>query len=693
MGNSFNIYYFFTLLGCLLCGVLFAWLLYGTSSSLSKLLRAGLAITRAITVTLILWLLFSPLINLVSYTLEKPIVIIAQDNSQSVGNFVPAEFNKEKYQQDLKELTQALSSQYDVRIYNFGDQVGNGLDFSYKGKLTNAAVLVNRLGDELINRNVGAVILASDGIFNRGGNPEGILSWKAPVYTIALGDTIPKKDLLIANVNSNDLVYLDNDFTLEVQVQAYACKGQRSKLSVTENGKTVHEELVSINENTYSKNIPVRLKASKLGQHHYNVSLSVLDGEISEKNNLKRVQIEVIDDRQKILIASAGPHPDIAALKSALVLNKHNEVSVVMNEDLQHADAKKYALIILYQLPGIPVDARTFIAQVSAAKVPVWYILGAQSNISQFNQVQSAVNLFGYNGTLKYTYSDINKSFSVFDLDAAARKAISEFDPLQSPSGQVKISGLSQSVFNQRLGKTATDQPQLFFVNTEGVKTGYLIGEGLWKWKLSEARENPGSPAFNSLISKIVQYLSVKDDKRKFKVYPAKQAFDENEQVVLNATLYNDSYQPVNTPDVNLELKDQRGRAYRYTFTRFESAYQLDAGILPAGNYTYTANTALGAQRYQLKGSFVVSVLDAEFQQTIANHHLLYQLSNQTNGKMYSPDQLLKIKDELAKSGQMKTLSFEDRRYEPLINFKWLFFLLLVLLSTEWFLRKRNAVQ
>jgi len=693
MGNSFNIFSFFILLGCLLCGLFFAWLLYGKNVAINKSLKIGLAVIRTITVTLILWLLFAPLVNTLSYTLEKPIIIIAQDNSQSVGNFMPAGFNKERYQQDLLELTKTLTSQYDVRTYSFSDKVSSGLDFAYKGKLTNAAILVSQLSDELMNRNVGAVILASDGIFNRGGSPVAIVNWKAPVYTVALGDTIPKKDLLIANVNSNDLVYLGNEFTLEVQVQAYASNGQQSILTVKEDGKTVHEELIKISENSYFKNIPVRLKASKLGQHQYNISLAAQKGEISVRNNWRSVSIEVIDNRQKILIAAAGPHPDIAALKSAVALNKHNEVSVVMNEDLQRTDPKEYALIVLYQLPGIQSDAKMFIAGAAAAKIPVWYILGGQSNISQFNQVQSAVNIFGNSGTLKYTYSDMSKSFSVFDLDAVSRKAIEEFDALQSPSGQVRISGLSQSVFNQRTGKTQTDQPQLFFTTKDGVKAGYLIGEGIWKWKLSEAREAPGSPVFNNLISRIVQYLAVKDDKRKFKVYPAKQAFDESERVMLNATLYNDSYQPVNTPDVNLELKDEKGKTYRYTFTRFESAYQLDIGILPAGNYSYTASTALAAQKYQVKGSFIVHLLDAEFQQTIANHHLLYQLSNQTGGKLYAPEQLLKIKNELAKSEHMKTLSYEDRRYEPLINFRWLCLLLLLLLSTEWFVRKRNAIQ
>ena len=139
-----------------------------------------------------------------------------------------------------------------------------------------------------------------------------------------------------------------------------------------------------------------------------------------------------------------------------------------------------------------------------------------------------------------------------------------------------KILGTQQVVLDQRNGKTKTDRPQLFFMNDNGRKVGYLIGEGLWKWKLSEARENTQTPVFNDLMGKVVQYLSVKDDKRKFKVRPVKNTFEENDQVLLNASLYNDSYQPVNTPDVNLLLKDEKGKTYNFTFSRYESSYQLN---------------------------------------------------------------------------------------------------------------------
>lgn len=691
MNDTFNFYSFLAFSGCLTAGLFFAWLLYGKNSNLTRPVNIGLAVIRTVTLTLILWLLFSPLIKQTSYTLEKPIVVIAQDNSESIAAFKSSGFDSLKYRKSLQQLQAELSEQYEVRAYSFSDRVVNGLDFSYKGKLTNAAQLISKLNDELLNKNVGAVIIATDGIFNRGGNPSQELALlKAPVYTIALGDTIPKKDILISSVNVNDLVYLDNDFRMEVQVQAFQCDGIPIRLTVLEDGKKIDEKTIQVNAAQFSKNIPVNLKASKIGQHKYTISLAPVDKEISTKNNVYQTLVDVIDERQKILIAAAGPHPDLAALKQAIGLNKHHEVSVVLNDALLKIDPKAYGLIILYQLPDNQFDAGSFLAKIKTAKVPLWYVVGMQSNPGRFNQVQQQVSFSG-NASPQYQYSAIDQNLSVFDLDPVSRKVIENFDPLQSPAGLFKILGTQQVVLDQRNEKAKTDRPQLFFMNDNGRKVGYLIGEGLWKWKLSEARENPQTPVFNDLMGKVVQYLSVKDDKRKFKVRPVKNTFEENDPVLLNASLYNDSYQPVNTPDVKLLLKDEKGKTYNFTFSRYESSYQLDAGVLPPGNYSYTASTTLGNQPYQDKGSFFVNTLTAEFQQTLANHQLLYQLANQTNGKLYLPDQLLKIKNDLLQSNQLKTLSYEDRKYEELINLKSLFVLIMVMLSIEWFVRKRNS--
>lgn len=692
MGNFFTATSILIFLGCLLLGGLYAWLLYGTNKNLNAKLKNALAAFRVVVIALIAYLLFAPLVKRISYNPEKPIIVIANDNSISVAAIKPAGFDQQKYKQDLNQLVSKLSEKYEVKTYSFSDSVKAGLDFTGNGKLSNASALVNKLNDELLNRNVGAVIMASDGIFNRGGNPLYELNKiKAPVYTIAMGDTVAKRDALIANVNYNNLAYLDNEFTLDIQIQAFESKGEVAALTVTENGSAVKKQSLTIDASSFVKDVQVKLKANKIGIQKYTINIAPLKNEITTKNNSQTIFIEVIDAKQKVLLASAAPHPDLATIKQAIEQNKNYEVTLALADDLNAIDPKQFTLAILYQLPSNTNLATPLINKLNEGKTATWYIIGAQTNTGAFNQYQKTLNISRGGNSVQEIFPYPDPNFTAFNLDANSLKQLNDYDPLIMPFANIRINGNYTAALNQRIGKVNTQSPLLFFLNENGKKTGFLLGEGIWKWKLEEAKNEQSYPLVSELISKSVQYLSVKDDKRKFKVYSSKSTYDENENVILNATLYNDAYEPVNTPDVKVQLKNADGKVFNYTFSKYGAAYRLDVGTLPQGNYTYVANTKLGEKDFTASGAFYVNALIAEYQQTTANHQLLYTMAQQTNGKMFMPKNLLSIADEIEKSDQVKTISYEDRKYEELINIKWLFALFLVLLTTEWFLRKRNG--
>ena len=692
MVNFFTFYSILSFFACLALGAGYAWILYGKLKHLPLSLRISLSALRIIAITLISWMLFAPLFKKIAYTPEKPIIILAHDNSLSVAQIKPSGFDEKAYQKNMKELVAKLSSKYEVKTYSFSDSVKAGLDFSGNGKLSNGAVLIDQLNDEVLNRNLGAVIIASDGIFNRGGNPlYNLKQLNAPIYTVAMGDTIPKRDVLIADVSYNNLVYLDNEFTLDIQVQAYQGKGETTKLSVAENGVRVKEENIKLNSNAFVKNIPVKLRANKVGIQKYTISVSSLKNEITTKNNTQTIFVEIIDGRQKILLVSASAHPDIAALKQAIELNKHYEVTVVLSDNLSAVDLNTFSLAILYQFPDQSIYSQNFANKLKVSKMPLWYILGAQSNINAFNVLQALVKLNRANGAIQEIFPLAAPNFTLFTVDPNAIKQLINYDPLQSPFGNLSMNGNYSAILNQKIGRVNTQSPMWFFMSDEGRKMGFLLGEGIWKWKLEEAKSIQSLPLVNELVSKTIQYLSVKDDKRKFKVYANKTTFDENEHFILNATLYNDAYEPINSADVMVQIKSENGKLFNYNFSNSGSIYRLDAGSLTEGNYSYTATTTLGNQKYSAKGSFYVNALITEYQQTTANHQLLYTMAQQNGGKMFMPDKLLNIVEELSQNDQIKTVSYEDRKYEELISFKWLFAFIMVLLSVEWFLRKRNG--
>ena len=676
-------------MGCLALGIGYAFLLYSSSSHLNKTLRNSLFALRALAVAILSFLLFAPLIRTIDKTIEKPLIIIAQDNSASILISKTADFNPQSYSNQLRELEKALSADYEVRSFNFNSDIKNGLDLKYDGKLTDISSVFKLVNDQFSNRNIGALILASDGIYNRGANPQyESKNLKASVYTIALGDTTAKRDILISNVNYNNITYLDNQFQVEISIEAYQSRGSSSVLSVSDNSGLVFSKPVAINSNEFRLTIPLTLLAKRKGIQQFNIRLAPISNELSTRNNLQTIFVEVIDGRQKVLIIANSPHPDLTAIKQSIEINKNYSAKIVLADDASKNDIEEASLIILHQLPSINNSAQD-ILRLSASK-PLFFILGAQSNISGFSSAQSVLGITS-SGTMQEAIARFPHDFYAFTLNEASKLRIQNFAPLLAPFGSYGLKGPATVLLTQQIGKLSTRMPLLVFGEDSQRKAGVLAGEGIWHWRLEDFQESSNHDAIDELIGKTVQYLSTRDDKRKFRVYAAKNTFDENEHIILNAELYNDAFELVNTPDVNISLKSKAGKGYSYVFSKTGNAYTLDAGVLPAGEYVYNAGTELGKTKHSANGTFVITQQEAEFKQTIANHQLLFVMAQQSGGKMIYPDQLQDLPKLIKANENVKTISYEGRKYEELINLKWIFFLIIGLLTVEWFSRKRNG--
>ncbi|MBC7744578.1 MAG: hypothetical protein H7096_05700 [Flavobacterium sp.] len=682
-------YIFFSLLGCLLLGIAYAFALYRWQTRLNKTLLIFLFGLRTITVATIAFLLFAPPFKTISKTTEKPIIILAQDNSASIALSEPASFKTETYIRQLRLLEKTLSKDYEVKSLSFGMNVKQGLNFKFDERLSNLSLVFKMIDNEFANRNIGADILASDGIYNQGGNPiYESKNLKAPVYTVALGDSVPKKDILISNVNYNNIAYLDNQFQIEVGVEAYQSGGAVSKLSVSDQSGILFSRPVNISSEEYRVTVPLTLSARRKGIQRYSINLSAVSNELSVLNNSQTIFVEVIDGRQNVLIIANSPHPDVSAFRQSIEINKNYKVLVAFADKVTDNQIEKAGLVILHQLPSVNNAAQKILKQVEGK--PTLFVLGAQSNTNIFSSSQNLLNLSS-SGSTQEALARIQPDFYGFTISENTKIKLRNFSPLISPYGNYGLKNPGTIAFVQQIGKVVTNTPLLVFGEDQKRRVGVLAGEGIWRWRLEDFLESNNHEAVNELLSKTVQYLSSRDDKRKFRVYPAKNSFDEDEHIILNAELYNDAFELLNTPDVGVSVKNKEGKSYSFLFSRSGNAYLLDAGILPAGEYDFSAKTKLGSKNYNAAGKFIIRQEQAEFQQTTANHQMLFALAVQHGGQMIYPGQLSRLAEMIKADENVKTVVYEDRKYVDLINYKIIFFLLLALLSTEWFSRKRNG--
>ncbi len=660
------------------------------TSEFSKWMRQLLAVLRGTVVALIIILLIGPLIKSTSNRTEKPIVVIAQDNSSSIPLNKDSAFYRTDYQTDLAELRKELSKDHEVRSYVFGSAVEESDVVDFKQGRTDISDLFAELDNVFVNRNVGAVVIASDGLYNRGLDPVySPLHLNAPIYTVALGDTSIKKDVVLKKVDHNRYAYLGNEFPVDVTIEAEQYAGKEVTVQLSGEGGVLWEERVKLNSGSFRKVLSAKLKAEKAGLNRIRAKVTSLNGELSYSNNTQDLFVEVLDGRQRILILAANPHPDIAAMKRSISSNDNYEVDAfVLGE--KEVTPEKYDLIILHQLPQVGGAGRPEMDRLRASTVPVFCVVGSKTELSWFNDMNFGLQINAARRSQNEVQAVLAKGFSLFTLDEGLRRMLPRFPPLNAPFGEYAANGSAQTLFNQRIGNVETESPMLLFNDVSGRKIGVLVGDGIWKWRMKDYEENGSHELFDRLLSKVVQFLALKTDKSQFRVN-TKNRYHEDEVVVFNAEQYNETYEPINDPDIDLTITDKEGKVYDYKFNRTDNAYRLNVGSFKEGNYTFKARTTNGGRVYEKSGQFMVAALKLETTRTTADHALMYKLANSSGGELFYPRELDKLAEAIKNREDIRSVVYEQTWFKEAIHLKWLFFILLAFLSLEWFVRKRNG--
>lgn len=682
------------ILFCVLLGIAYALALYFRTAHLKEqpnYFKIILGIFRFAATTILAILLLSPILQSLVTEKKKPIIVLAQDQSESISAAIKSK-DTIAYKTDFEALKNALADKFEVVEYAFGDEVREGIDYQFKDKTSNISDVFSEVYDLYSNQNLGAMVLATDGIYNEGSSPiYAGAKLNVPIYTIALGDTTIKKDMVMKRVLHNKIAYLGDKFSIQADVTAGNAVGANTKVVISkvenDNVQKLQEFSVAINSNDFFTTQEVILEATQAGVQRYRVQVLPISGEVSTANNSQDIFVDVLDARQKVLIVANAPHPDISAFKQTIANNKNYEIDVtyVANIDKRIAD---YNLIIMHQVPSSSQPVASLLKQMNDNRIPRLFVVGSQSNISEFNQAQQVLTISGSISKTNDVQSLLQKNFNLFTLSDELKQEVAKFPPLIAPFGDFKAGSKTDVLLYQKIGTVDTKYPLLIFGDQRGVKVGVLAGEGIWKWRLFDYLQRKNYDIFEELTEKTIQYLTVKEDKRRFRVNVNKNVFDENEPVYFDAQLYNQSYELINEPDVSLTIKNSAGKTFPFTFSKTDKAYTLNASYFPVGNYSYEGKVTVNGQQLTSKGQFSVRPIQLELFETTADHALLSLLSDKYDGEMFYKDNLNGLADALNNQENIKPKLYDTLQTKNVINLKWIFFVILALLSLEWFLRR-----
>ncbi len=682
-------YPWWTIIFVIVAGLVYAGLLYVKNplNKLSGTISVILFVFRFLSVSVLTFLLLSPTIITKRKQIERPIVIIAQDNSRSILMNKDSSYYVDNLSNSVDELTKALSKNSDVDSYLFGTIVKEGSSPDYSDNTSNYSNIFTHIKQNYSGLNIGAIVLVGDGIYNNGIDPIHASSdIRYPVFTVALGDTSSMLDSKIDDIRYNSIVYSGDIFEIEVTLSASLMKGHSTTVKLLEGNKEIAEETVAFSSNSYRKTIKFNVEATIAGKHRYKIIVEPGIDEISVENNIRNIFIDVLDSRHQILILAYAPHPDIGAIKQSLLKNINYQVDVDYIGGFS-GDVTDYDLVILHQLPAKKNSARNVLNKLAENKIPQLFVLSSESNLVRFNKYFKGLNILSTVGSKVNARFDYNDLFTYFSFNNEYASELSSLPPLSVPLGNYELS-LGTEIFGwQIVNGILTDYPLVVYYNDLGIKSGVISGEGLWLWRIHNQLQYGNSDAVDAFINKSAMYLIADTDKRHFKIQ-SKGVYDSNEDVVIVAELYNKALQPINSSDVKLTLANEVGDQFNFVFSPFDDYYKLNLNKLPVGIYSYKANVKLGSDVYDYNGEFIVQQLDNESRFLNANHRLLNQMATEHDGIMYYPNEIDSLLVDINNLNSMTSRVYYDYKFSGLNSLIYVMIGVLLLLSIEWFMRK-----
>jgi hypothetical protein len=672
---------------CAILAIGYAFLLYRSKHPWSKNLNRALFVGRALLVFLLSFLLLGPILKQINNSVERPVFVVLQDNSVSVKEATDSVVLKAlgNSVQDLRSSLTDLG--YDVVQRDLAGE--NNARILFNEPSSDLQGSLRKIANQYEGRSIGGVLLLSDGIYNTGLSPL-YASYNFPVHTIGVGDTSQRQDIAVKDLIYNKIAYQGNKFPIRAEILVKGYANQNVSVSLLQGGKLI--ERVAKNSGTDQLMVadfsPV---ATEQGIQRFDVQVEVKSGEQNVRNNRSTAFVEVVEGKKKILVVASAPHPDLKALRSVIEKNSNYDfllhVPGVQETEAKNLQPAAVDLIIFHQVPDKRGRTRELFQRFAHSKTSLFIVVGQQSDLTMLAQLNMPIKFEQSPRQMDDVMPVINPAFTSFLISPEANSVFSDYPPVWVPFGRLQIPASASPLLFQRVGNLATEKPLLWTDGSGERKVAVMLADGFWQWRLQEYEKTESTEAFDEIFGKLVQYLSTTDDKSKFRSYPVEQQFSDTETVVFESQVYNEIFEPVFGNTISLNLTNEAGKKFQYSYVISPGNARYEIGGLKEGVYRYLSSTVINGKTESIRGQFLVTAQQAELQNLTADFDLLRKLSASTGGTFYKASEMEKMKADFSRKEATGTIHSEEK-YDSLLNLKWVFFVLLVLASAEWFLRK-----
>lgn len=546
-----------------------------------------------------------------------------------------------------------------------------------------------------------SIILLSDGANNSGFDPVRIAgNLGIPVWSIGVGSTRKDMDIMITSVTASPTVYKNTLAPIDISYRAVEAAGNVIEISLTDNnGRTVESIPVRVGSNFQEGTQRINLKVEKTGKQRYRANVTMLDDELTHKNNSRSIVLNILQDRSRILLMSGYPDENLGNLARLFNAYEHFELVQRTVKDRGFYEGgfpdslllAQTDLVIFHQYPvksSLESELRLLKDWIEGLEIPICFIDGGsidERKLRIFDQLLPIKINPGKSKLVAVQVSTKTRHSITTDEEAEYSSVMFENLPplnilrnkyIQTVNSKVLLSGTPSN--------SDSEYPALIISDIPKRKSAAILMRDTWRWILSG---NENRVYWDSVVNRLIKWLVVKQRIKHVELNMDSDIYSSEEVVSFTAHVTDENYKPFNNALLrsqiikydssknSIQMHPVGNGVYKGEFSPWgDGLYNIDVHAEIDGSY-YGSDA----------GSVVIEPFSTELLNTQLNEDLLNSIGLASGGGYAHSSNA----DSLFSALRFSPSFIEtERRYE-LGGKWWLLLLIISTLSIEWLIRIR----
>ncbi|AXJ00887.1 hypothetical protein CYPRO_1636 [Cyclonatronum proteinivorum] len=678
------------------------WWTYSGNTQLPAGARWTATTLRASALFLLLLLLFNPVYEFTDEREHKQEIAVMLDNSRSVTIEKGDWQGEENFWQVVDQL--GLADTSTIRFNTFGFDADLFESDPQELPLTGSVTDINRSLNSLnqASGEMDALILVTDGIFNRGLDPTRAAErLDVPVFTVAIGDTSQVRDVLVRNVIYNSTAFVNATGLIRAEVLNDGFPDRSIEVRLFRNNQLAEVQTIQTTEARSAHQVDFEVDFDEEGTERFRIEIPELEGEWTAANNSYAFTVDVQDDQLRILHLAFEVHPDVGALRQLLVTDESIQSSYmtwtggsgfVGGSGALPANADTLDLIILHGFPHrqLPNSLREKVMSLASQTNVLFFTLPGTDleNMTAATNNLAPIRRQGNTpiGTISPSVNPAEQDHPIFDFQLPLN--LTRGPELRGPVRNYNSAAAARDLLLTNFRNDTTGAPLLSIQQLGNYRVGMVNAWNWFRWQQSTQSEYRDFRA--ELKNNLIKWASTGVSEGLLEFAPSRNSFDEGEAITFRAAVVTETGLPDNEASVQVSLSSDQIETQSFIMRSIGSGrFRLETRPLPAGTYTYEATALRGTRELdQVQGSFTVNESILELTDTIRRDELLRFIAESTGGAFVTHEQAAQIPNLLRDKGfgtfRTETFTVATRAHHSY----WWFLLVILLIGCEWTIRK-----